>query len=134
MSSSFRHALGAQVYRISCPDRPESNFRVYAGLSSGVHLLICREHDCGCPSRPKGRLSWRGGWSLEHVLARVSTHTHRRSAAMWDEVRCKGKWEDGLGTSSSQTVSAVHAEEPEKSRLDPGLPGCCKGIFAKVGG
>lgn len=52
---------------------------------------------------------------------------------MWGEARWKEKWELAWEPALLKLpISAVNSEEPEKSRPDPGLPHCHKGICAKA--
>lgn len=54
---------------------------------------------------------------------------------MWGEARWKEKWELAWEPALLKLpISAINSEEPEKSRPDPGLPHCHKGICAKAAG
>lgn len=57
---SFRHILDAQVSRISCPNRPESTFRVYVGVFTRVRPFRCKHATVSVPLDP--RAAFRGEW------------------------------------------------------------------------
>ena len=53
----------------------------------------------------------------------------------WMKPDRKGGGRMGWGPAIlKQLTSALNSKEPEKSGLDLGLLGCCKGTLAKVGG
>lgn len=126
---SFRHTLDAQVSRISCPNRPESTFRVYIGVFSRVHPFRCKHTTVSIPLDPRAAFcgEWvDGAWSMSWLVC---------PCTMWGEVRWKGKWEiDWEPALLKLSISTLNSEELEKSRPDPGLSHCHKGIFAKAAG
>lgn len=96
-------------------------------ISSTVN---CTMSECTPPEVP-GQPRWQG---LDEAWMGVHTCMHRRPIAMQDGARWKEKLGVGWGLALPKPcISTLNSEGPEKSKFNPGLPSCYKGIFVNVG-